>query len=158
MDKVVETVDSRLIAVAVAVAMSVRHGVARVSMDRMAEANPEAVTIPDLPATFDVADNTASPVLLDVREQDEWDRGHAPDARHLPMGDALQELANTGAIAGIEKGADLYVVCHAGGRSMKVATALLDSGYAPRNVTGGMSSWAAAGRTVVNKDETAGSV
>jgi rhodanese-related sulfurtransferase len=135
--------------------MSMRSAVSRVSMERMAEATVTEVRVPELPATFE----DGNPILLDVREHDEWDRGHAPEAIHLPLMDALQALdPPDGTLPGIDKGADVYVICHAGGRSMKVAQAMLARGYQPRNVTGGMSSWAAAGRTVVDNGGKAGSV
>lgn len=134
--------------------MSVQPHLCRVSMERMADATVSEVNVPELPATFDERDR----VLLDVREQDEWDRGHAPEAIHLPLMVALKALDETDAIPGVDKEADVFVVCHAGGRSMKVAQAMLARGYRPRNVTGGMSSWAAAGRAVIDKDGTAGSV
>ena len=54
-------------------------------------------------------------VLLDVREDDEWQRGHAADARHIPMGEVPARLNE------IDPQAKLYVICKAGGRSQKVA-------------------------------------
>ncbi len=48
---------------------------------------PQAA-ISDVPSTF--GDGV---VLLDVREDDEWQRGHAPQARHIPMGDVPARLA-----------------------------------------------------------------
>ena len=154
-DKVVETVDSRVIAASTPAAMLVRPAVSRVSMERMADAPVPEVKVPELPATFDEGKR----ILLDVREQDEWDRGHAPEAKHLPLMDALRALEpSDGTLPGIDTDADVFVICHAGGRSMKVAQAMVGRGYQPRNVTGGMSSWAAAGRTVIDKDGKAGSV
>ncbi len=34
-----------------------------------------------------------SMVLLDVREDDEWQRGHVADALHIPMGQVPARLA-----------------------------------------------------------------
>jgi len=48
--------------------------------------------------------------------------------------------------------AQLYVVCHAGGRSLRVAHYLARNGYTPINVSGGMLSWVGAGRPVVTDD------
>ena len=45
------------------------------------------VTVPDLPAQL-----PQSTVLLDVREQDEWDAGHAPQAQHIPMSELAGRL------------------------------------------------------------------
>ncbi len=63
-----------------------------------------AAEVADVPATFD-----ESVVLLDVREDDEWQRGHAAGAQHIPMGDVPARIDE------IDADATLYVVCHAGG-------------------------------------------
>jgi rhodanese-related sulfurtransferase len=101
--------------------------------------------IPDVPTTFD-----GSVVLLDVREDDEWHRGHAPGAQHIPMGQVPSRLGD------IDAEAKLFVVCQAGGRSQRVARYLAQNGYTPVNVAGGMLAWAAAGRPVVTDDGATG--
>jgi rhodanese-related sulfurtransferase len=101
----------------------------------------------EVPTEFD-----ASVVLLDVREDDEWARGHAAGARHIAMGDVPARMGE------IDPEAQLYVVCHAGGRSMRVAQYLARNGYSPINVSGGMLAWAGAGRPVVTDDGGTGTV
>jgi rhodanese-related sulfurtransferase len=91
-------------------------------------------------------------MLLDVREDDEWARGHAAGARHIPMGEVPNRLEE------IDPQATLYVVCKVGGRSAKVAEYLARNGYAPVNVSGGMLAWANAGRPVVTDDGAPGSI
>lgn len=103
--------------------------------------------IADVPAAFD-----DSVVLLDVREDDEWLRGHAPGAQHIPMGQVPARLDE------IDRDAQLFVVCHAGGRSERVAQYLARNGYAPVNVSGGMQAWADAGRSVITDDGGVGTV
>jgi rhodanese-related sulfurtransferase len=103
--------------------------------------------VADLPAEFG-----PGAVLLDVRENDEWRRGHAVGARHIPMGEVPTRLKE------IDPQAKLYVICHAGGRSQKVAQYLARNGYEPVNVSGGMLQWASAGRPVVTDDGGPGSV
>ena len=103
--------------------------------------------ISDVPTTFD-----ESVVLLDVRENDEWQRGHAAGARHIPMGEVPARIDE------IDPGAQLFVVCHLGGRSARVAQYLTQNGYAPINVSGGMQAWADAGRAVVTDGGDAGTV
>lgn len=107
----------------------------------------QQVDVSDVPATFD-----ESVVLLDVRENDEWQRGHATGAKHIPMGEVPARIAE------IDPDAKLFVVCHLGGRSMRVAQYLLQHGYAPINVDGGMQAWADAGRPVVTDSGGAGTV
>lgn len=97
--------------------------------------------VTDLPGQFGPA-----AVLLDVREDDEWRRGHAAGAQHIPMGEVPARLQE------IDPEAKLYVICHLGGRSMRVAQYLQRNGYRPVNVNGGMQAWADAGRPVVTDD------
>ena len=103
--------------------------------------------IAEVPASFD-----ESVILLDVREDDEWQRGHADGARHIPMGDVPAKMGE------LDADATLYVICHVGGRSMRVAQYLAGNGFRPVNVTGGMLAWAGAGRRVVTDDGAEGTV
>lgn len=105
------------------------------------------VDVSEVPVEFE-----GTAVLLDVREDDEWQRGHAPGAQHIPMGDVPTRMGE------IDPELPLFVVCHAGGRSQRVAQYLLRNGYEPRNVTGGMLAWAGAGRQVVTDSGAQGTV
>lgn len=113
----------------------------------MADPDVPQVAIGDVPSTFG-----EGVVLLDVREDDEWQRGHAPQALHIPMGDVPARLAE------LDSDAELYVVCHAGGRSQRVAQYLAQNGFQPVNVAGGMLAWAGAGRPVVTDAGNVGTV
>ncbi|CAN5239059.1 rhodanese-like domain-containing protein [soil metagenome] len=103
--------------------------------------------VPGMPADFGEA-----VTLLDVREDDEWQRGHAPGAQHIPMGDVPARMAE------IDVDKPLYVICHAGGRSQRVAQYLQRNGYEPVNVEGGMLAWSGAGRPVVTDNGDPGIV
>ena len=81
--------------------------------------------------------------LLDVREQDEWDRGHASAAHLVPMSQLNESISE------IPDDERVLVVCHAGGRSLRVTRALMDAGYQPVNVEGGMLAWVQAGGEIV---------
>ena len=96
----------------------------------------------DVPA-IGVTDLPTGAVLLDVRENDEWTAGHAPDARHVPMSQL------TGRLDEMPSADPLYVICRSGARSARVVTFLARQGVSAVNVTGGMQSWAAAGRPMV---------
>lgn len=80
-------------------------------------------------------------LLVDVREQDEWTAGHAPDALHVPLGSLRQDTLPTDR--------PVVVLCRVGGRSAAAAEALAGVGYDVRNTAGGMLSWVAAGLPVV---------
>lgn len=84
-------------------------------------------------------------VMLDVREDDEWAAGHAPNAVHIP----LSELpARLGDIPDDSAG-PIPVVCRSGGRSARAALWLGQQGFEAVNVAGGMKRWAAQGKQVV---------
>jgi rhodanese-related sulfurtransferase len=117
----------------------------RVSMNGMDEVEVAQAQIVDVPSTFD-----GPVVLLDVREDDEWQRGHAPGAQHIPMGQVPSRIGE------ISAAARLFVVCQAGGRSQRVAQYLARNGYTPVNVSGGMLAWAGAGRPVITDDGATG--
>lgn len=86
-------------------------------------------------------------ILLDVREDDEWQAGHAPDAVHIPMGDLPSRAGE------IDNQSEVYVVCKAGGRSARVVEYLNRVGYDAINVDGGMLAWQAAGRPIQRDDD-----
>jgi len=73
--------------------------------------------------------------LIDVREQSEWDAGHAPQATLVPLselGDRLGEIPTD---------EQVLVVCHAGMRSLRATAALRRAGIDAVNVEGGMLAW-----------------
>ena len=96
----------------------------------------------DIPAVG-VAELPAGAVLLDVREDDEWSAGHAPEAQHVPMSQL------TGRLQEVPAAEPLYVICRSGARSARVVAFLAQQGRSVVNVAGGMQSWAAAGRPLV---------
>ena len=83
--------------------------------------------------------------LLDVREDDEWAAGHAPDAMHIPVG-SLNEHA-----AEIPQDREIYVICRSGARSAYAAQALTGAGWKTVNVADGMTGWAVAGKPMVSE-------
>jgi rhodanese-related sulfurtransferase len=90
--------------------------------------------------------------LLDVREDDEWEAGHAPTAVHIPMGVVSERLAE------IPTDRAVVCVCRLGGRSGSVATALDEAGFDVHNLDGGMTAWEIAGLPVVTDDGAPGQV
>ncbi|HEX6452482.1 MAG TPA: rhodanese-like domain-containing protein [Trebonia sp.] len=83
--------------------------------------------------------------LLDVREDDEWSAGHAPDAVHV----RLSELNEHG--DEIPRDREVYVICRSGARSAYATQALSGAGWKAINVTDGMTGWAVAGRPMVSE-------
>lgn len=93
----------------------------------------------EVPAV-DAADVPPDAYLLDVREPDEWQAGHAPEAVHIPMYQLSDRAAE------IPREQDVYVICRSGVRSAQVTIALNNAGWQARNVDGGMKRWAEVGR------------
>jgi rhodanese-related sulfurtransferase len=89
-------------------------------------------------------------LLLDVREHSEWDSGHAPLARHVPLGDLDP--------AAVPQDLPVVAVCRSGNRSGQAAQALSAAGIDVRNLAGGMQAWAAAGLPVVRADGAPGEI
>jgi len=94
---------------------------------------------PEVTAEEAIAEVSTGTILIDVREQEEWDAGHAPDARLVPLSQ-LQER-----VAELPEDTRLLVVCHSGMRSMRATAFLRAEGIDAVNVVGGMVAWAAAG-------------
>lgn len=85
-------------------------------------------------------------ILFDVREQDEWDAGHIPDAQHLPKGQVLEHIERIVP----QKDKPIYLHCKSGGRSQQAAIMLINLGYTQvYNVTGGITAWESAGYPIV---------
>jgi len=78
-------------------------------------------------------------VLLDVREDGEYDEEHAPGALHIPYEQLAQRMSE------VPRGRDVVVYCAAGVRSSLAASMLERAGHDPINLRGGFSSWQSAG-------------
>ena len=71
------------------------------------------------------ADLPAGVFLLDVREDDEWTAGHAPEAVHVRLGDLGTRLSE------LPQDRELYVICRSGNRSDRKSTRLNSSHITP---------------------------
>lgn len=77
-------------------------------------------------------------ILLDVREQEEYDQGHIPGAVLLPVGTISEETAGA---AIPEKEDTVLVYCRSGNRSKTAAAALAQLGYTNVYEFGGINTW-----------------
>jgi rhodanese-related sulfurtransferase len=84
-----------------------------------------------------------SALVVDVREDYEWEAGHADGARHLE----LERLASSAGT--IERERPVVFVCRAGVRSAMAAHAFRQAGFDAWSMHGGMEAWAAEGRPLV---------
>jgi rhodanese-related sulfurtransferase len=81
-------------------------------------------------------------VVLDVREDNEWDAGHVEGSLHIPLmqlGERYTELPE----------AQTLVVCRSGNRSEYATAFLVQQGYDAVNLAGGLLAWHTAGRPLV---------
>ena len=82
--------------------------------------------------------DTQDALILDVREQSEFDDGHIPDAVLLTVGTITED---TVAAVIPEKDIVVLVYCRSGNRSKKAAQALADLGYTNIYEFGGINTW-----------------
>jgi rhodanese-related sulfurtransferase len=111
-------------------------------------ASPE---LPSIDAAAAAAMGSAV-VLLDVREDDEWTGGHAPDAVHIPLGELP---ARADQLDGTRR---IVCICRSGNRSARATTWLRDRGIDAVNLDGGMRAWADAGLPIVDEHGRSGVV
>jgi len=84
-------------------------------------------------------------LLIDVREQHEWDVSRLPGAVHIPMGDIPNRLAD------LPRDRKLIFTCRSGNRSGLVKDYLIDEhGYTNvHNQLGGIIAWQLEGLPLV---------
>ncbi|HCY64131.1 MAG TPA: rhodanese-like domain-containing protein [Oxalobacteraceae bacterium] len=85
-------------------------------------------------------------LLLDVRELEEYQQGHAPNSRLLPLGQLNKRIAELDAY----RDKPIAVICRSGRRSAQAVELLRQAGFTQVvNVQGGMNAWEAAALPVV---------
>jgi phage shock protein E len=85
----------------------------------------------------------AGALLIDVRQPEEWQHGHAPTARLIPLGSLANRLTE------VPRDREVLLICRSGNRSGSAQRHLLQLGYQRVfNVSGGMNAWASAGLPV----------
>ena len=82
--------------------------------------------------------DTQEVIILDVREQDEYDSGHIPGAVLLPVGSIYEDTA---AEVIPEKDSIVLVYCRSGNRSKTSSSALAELGYTNIYEFGGINTW-----------------
>ena len=93
----------------------------------------EEITPAELKARLDARDDFD---LIDVREPREWDIGHIPGARLIPLG----EIAT--ALDSLDPSREIVVMCRSGKRSATAAKQMKDAGFQRvKNLAGGILRW-----------------
>lgn len=112
----------------------------------MSSADPAGISLDEAHRLL----KSGAAVLVDVREQHEWDAGHAAEAVHMPIGELDP--------AALPPGTELIVTCRSGGRGTRATATLVEAGLPARNLTGGMRGWRDAGLPLESADGSPGSV
>lgn len=116
--------------------------------DDASSAAVDAVQTLDLPPTVDAQTvaqikDRDDVVIIDVREQSEYDEGHVAGVVLIPTGEVPSRLSE------IPTEGTVIVMCRSGNRSSKITQLLRDQGYTNvHNLEGGILSWEEAGLPV----------
>lgn len=74
--------------------------------------------------------------LIDVREPNEYERGHILGARNIPLSQLKQRIGE------VRKDQPIYLYCQRGSRSTRAANILRKKGYSSlHQLKGGFSKW-----------------
>ena len=115
---------------------------AKTFQDIMADARKEIPEVTAQQVSDLLKNNGKSPVILDVREKDEWREGHLDGAVSLPCGFLEIKVENTVP----DKNTPIVAYCAGGVRSLLAAKIMREMGY--QNVSsmaGGYAAWKNAG-------------
>lgn len=97
-------------------------------------------------STADLAARKGTPVLLDVRSEEEFSVSHIPGAVRADdqIEDQLRQM-------GVTKDSEIVLYCSVGYRSAKLAEKLSAAGFSQvRNLDGSIFAWTNEGRPLVN--------
>ena len=94
-------------------------------------------SVPSLNATelSEKLKNGKRPLVIDVRQPEEYRDGHIPGAKLFPLGELGKQLNK------LSKEKEIVCVCATGSRSRSATKRLLDAGYNAFDMKGGMSMW-----------------
>lgn len=107
----------------------------------LAQARTEIPEIDDA-GLADALAATGAPLVIDVREQSEWDEGYIPGSIHVPRGFLESRIAGVA-----RPDQPIILTCAAGHRSLFAAQTLRAMGYGDvTSLAGGFTNWKRNGR------------
>jgi rhodanese-related sulfurtransferase len=86
--------------------------------------------------------NGKRPLIIDVRQPEEYRDGHIAGAKLIPLGELSRRIKE------LPKDREIICVCASGSRSSSATKMLIDNGYTAINMNGGMGNWQRAGLPV----------
>ena len=87
------------------------------------------------------------PLIVDIRETDEYEGWHIPGSKNVPVYQQLRQGVHDGLTreaTGLPRDRSLVTVCRGGFVSQKAASVLESLGYDVASLTGGMRGWSGA--------------
>ncbi|MGK0576369.1 rhodanese-like domain-containing protein [Macrococcus capreoli] len=88
-----------------------------------------------LDALMDTLNTGTDAILLDVREQDEFDAGHIPQAQLLPLSQIETQATQ------LNKDNEYIIICKKGGRALRAGEYLDQLGFNVTVAEQGMDDW-----------------
>jgi len=83
--------------------------------------------------------NAKRPLVIDVRQPEEYQAGHIAGAKLMPLGVIVQRMKE------LPKDKEIVCVCASGSRSRSATKQLISAGYTVLDMSGGMLNWQRAG-------------
>lgn len=90
-------------------------------------------------------ENDKNVFLLDVRTHDEFSKGYIEGATLIPVQVLSESLTKINSV----KSKKIIVYCHSGNRSVAASRILVDNGFTPLNLKGGITQWKNDGFSVL---------
>jgi len=90
--------------------------------------------------------NGKRPLVLDVRQKDEYRSGHIAGAKLIPLNELGRRMKE------LPQSREIVCVCASGSRSSSATRLLTGAGYNAINMKGGMSAWRRADLAVKKGD------
>lgn len=91
--------------------------------------------------------NTGKFILIDVREDEEWNVGHIAGAKHLSLATLNQETTKN-----LPKDKPIYLYCRSGNRAGRAETIMRDLGFENSKNIGGIVEWQKNGGVLIQSN------
>ncbi|OYZ66771.1 MAG: sulfurtransferase [Sulfuricurvum sp. 24-42-5] len=95
-------------------------------------------------SAYELLQNDPKVTLLDVRTAEEFSKEHIAGATLIPVHELSQNISKLTSV----KNKKIILYCHSGTRSVAASRILVENGFTPLNVTGGIIAWKAQGLSV----------